>query len=287
MKKLLLLLLLLLTKHNSFSCNAIWKAGAENDSGPTQLLKDIFEITNIKNNGSLENAVRQTQFKWLRPQFMERWHHYRLLDNRQRRDLETLIKDSALTKEKTPTQKHYDAVILCCGWSFFVQKRIDFLVKLYKQGLTFDKFYLLGCDRSLKSSPDEEKKLIPLLKQKNIALEEVALVEYLWQQTDMPEALKTFPLKLYKVSKRQDGLRSTLCDALMLMVRNEKITKGESFLLITNNPYICMHDAVAKKILAPYEINIETVGAAMEKETLENVLDSIARCLYNLKNKAE
>ena len=87
MKKLLLLLLLLLTKHNSFSCNAIWKAGAENDSGPTQLLKDIFEITNIKNNGSLENAVRQTQFKWLRPQFMERWHHYRLLDKGQKEAL--------------------------------------------------------------------------------------------------------------------------------------------------------------------------------------------------------
>jgi len=116
-----------------------------------------------------------------------------------------------------------------------------------------------------------------LLKQKNIALD-----EYLWQQTPMPESLKTFPIKLYKASKRSYGVRPTLYDALMVMVNNAKITKGESFLLITNNPYICMHDAVAKKVLAPYEVNIETVGAAMEKESPEDVLDSIARGLYNL-----
>ena len=53
-------------------------------------------------------------------------------------------------------------------------------------------------------------------------------------------------------------------------------------MLVTNNPYICMHDAVAKKVLEPYEVNVETVGAAMEGEELEDVLDSIARCLYNL-----
>ena len=86
MKKLLLLLFLL-TEHNSFSCDAIWKTGNGGDSGPTQLLKDVFEITKIKNNGNLENAVRQTQFKWLRPKFMERWHHYRLLDKGQKEAL--------------------------------------------------------------------------------------------------------------------------------------------------------------------------------------------------------
>jgi len=79
MKKLLLLLLTLFT-FNAFGCGAIWKIGTENNSGPTQLLKDIFEITKIKHDGSLENAVSQTQFKWLRPKFMERWHLYRLLD---------------------------------------------------------------------------------------------------------------------------------------------------------------------------------------------------------------
>ncbi len=283
MKKLFLLLLLL-TEQNAFCCDVIWKTGERDDSGPTQLLKDIFKITNIKNNGNLENAVKQTQFRWLRPKLMERWHHYRLLDRGQKRDLETLIKDSIFTKEKMPERKHYDAIILCCGWSAVIQIRIDFLVKIYKQGITFDKFYLLGCERKLEIGPDEEKKLIPLLKQENIALEETEMIEYLWQQTDMPESLKTFPIKLYKANKRSDGVRLTLCDALMVMVSNAKITKGENFLLITNNPYICMHDAVAKKILGPYGINVETVGAAMdmEKESLENVLDSIARCLYNL-----
>jgi hypothetical protein len=281
MRKLLLLLFTIL-KFNAFGCSAIWKVGDKDDSGPTQLLKDIFEITKIKNNGSLENAVKQTQFKWLRPKFMERWHHYSFLDRRQKRDLEKLIRDSVLTKEKTPKQKHYDTVILCCGWSAVIQERIDFLVKLHKQGITFDKLYLLGCERSLESGPDEEKKLIPLLKQKNIALKEAQMIEYLWQQTNMPESLKTFPIKLYKADKGVDG-KPTLYDALMVMVSSTIITKGGNFLIISNNPYICMHDAVAKKVLGPYEVNIETVGPAMAKESLEDVLDSIARCLYNLR----
>lgn len=280
MRKLLLLLLSLLT-FNAFCCSAIWKVGNEDDSGPTQLLKNIFEITKIKNNGSLENAVKQTQFKWLRPKFMEHWHHYRFLDRGQKRDLERLIKDSILSKEKMPQKKHYDTVILCCGWSDVVQRRIDFLVKLHKQGITFNKLYLLGCERSLESGPDEERKLIPLLKQKNIALKETAMFEYLWQQTNMPESLKTFQIKLYKADKGIDG-RPTLYDALIVMINSTTITKGESFLLITNNPYICMHDAVAKKVLGPYEVTVETVGPAMEKESLEDVLDSIARCLYSL-----
>ncbi len=279
MKKILLLVFLFPA---TFASNAIWKIGAGADSGPTQLLKNIFEITKIKNDGNIENVIKQTSFRWLRPKFMERWHRYCSLDREQKKELGELIKNSVLDKEKLPKQKHYDVLVVCCGWYPIIQKRIDFLIKLHNQGITFDKIYLLGTTRPLKNGPDDEKKLIPLLKQKNIKLNEMAMIEYLWHQTLMPDSLRSIPVELFNATKSSDGFRATMADVLKVMINNIKITKGSNFLLVTNNPYICMHDAVAKKVLEPYEVNVETVGAAMEGEELEDVLDSIARCLYNL-----
>ena len=75
------------------------------------------------------------------------------------------------------------------------------------------------------------------------------------------------------------------------MVKNSKDVDGKSFLFISNNPYIGFQDAVAKKILKSYKIEIETVGEGirnendldqpLEEERVENVLDSIAKCLTN------
>lgn len=279
MKKILLLLVLLPA---TFACNAIWKVGPAADSGPTQLLKDIFTITKIKNDDNLENIIKQTSFKWLRPKFMERWHSYCLLDRGQKRELAKLIKNSVFYKEKLPKRKHYDALFLCCGLCCNMQKRIDFLIKLHNQGITFDKIYLLGTTHHLRNGHDEEKKLVPILNQKNINLNEMAMAEYLWQQTPMPDSLRLIPVESFKAVRHSDGFSSKMHCALKVMVNSIKITKGKSFLFVTNNPYICMHDAIAKNALAPYEVNVETVGAAMESEQLEVVLGRIARCLYNL-----
>ena len=105
MKKILLLVFLFPA---TFASNAIWKIGAGADSGPTQLLKNIFEITKIKNDGNIENVIKQTSFRWLRPKFMERWHRYCSLDREQKKELGELIKNSVLDKEKLPKQKHYN-----------------------------------------------------------------------------------------------------------------------------------------------------------------------------------
>ncbi len=279
MKKIFLFLFLL---SSTFACNAIWKVGPGADSGPTQLLKDIFSITKIKNDGNLENIIKQVIFRWTRPTFMQGWHRYCLLDSAQKRELADLIKNSILYKEKLPKQKHYDALVLCYGKYSNIQKRIDFLIKLHNQGITFDKIYLLGSKRSLKNGPDEEKKFIPILKQKNVKLNEMELINYLWQETPMPDSLRLIPVESFKAVKRSHDFSSKMHYTLKVMVDSIKITKGKSFLFVTNNPYICVHDAIAKNALAPYEVNVETVGAAMESEQLEVVLGRIARCLYNL-----
>ena len=74
----------------------------------------------------------------------------------------------------------------------------------------------------------------------------------------------------------------------MEMVKDGQNLKGKSFLFVSDNPYICFQDAIAKKTLTPYGIEVETVGEGVNNqkmldEKIENVLHSVARCLTNVK----
>jgi hypothetical protein len=83
MKKILLALTFI---SSIFSCEAIW------NNGPTQLLKDIFKIMDVSGVETLETAVQQSNFRWIRPKGLERWDVYSLLDNTQRVALTKKIK---------------------------------------------------------------------------------------------------------------------------------------------------------------------------------------------------
>jgi hypothetical protein len=84
--------------------------------------------------------------------------------------------------------------------------------------------------------------------------------------------------------ERPDGTRANTEDTLRDMTKDFGNVQGKNFLFVSNNPYICYQDAVSKKVLGQYGMSIETVGAAMSSgETMENVLDTVARCLTNIR----
>ena len=107
-----------------FGCEAIW------DNGPTDLLRDIFKITETDGVENLETAIEQSK-KWIRPKNLELWHAYSILNGAQRIALAKRIKHSDLAKEKMPKKQHYDAVILLGAATSRVRVRIEFLIKLY------------------------------------------------------------------------------------------------------------------------------------------------------------
>jgi hypothetical protein len=273
MKKLLILLAFLPA---IFSCESIW------DNGPTKLLKDIFEITEIDNVDDLTTATKQSNFRWIRPKGLERWHIYSILDDVQRTKLIKKIKHSALDKAKMPTKKHYDAVVVYGATTQRVKTRIQFLLKLAKQGITWDKVYLLGSTRDLATGTDSDQQIAEFLKAKNLTITEMAMMEYLWQQTVKPKLFNDVPVISIESGQRADGTRANTDDTLIDMAKNMDHAKGKNILFISDNPYICYQDAVAKRILKSYGVIIETVGDAMHAESMENVLDTVARCLTNI-----
>lgn len=274
MKKIFLSLVFL---SSLFSCEAIW------NNGPTSLLKDIFKIMDVKGVENLEIAVQQSNFRWIRPKGLELWdRQYSLLDTEKRAQLEKVVRDSALAKVKMPCQKHYDAIVIMGATTSRVKSRIEFLNMLHRQGIACDKMYLLGSSRDLKIGSDADKDMAKTLEAKNIDATETNMMNELWLQ-ERPEALKDMLVVAVQASQRPDGMRASAEDTLKSMAIDFGDVNGKSFLFISNNPYIPYQDAVVKKVLAPYGIRIETVGEAMGAQTtMENVLDTVARCLTNI-----
>jgi hypothetical protein len=261
-----------------FSCETIW------NNGPTQLLKDIFTITGTSGVENLETAVKQSNFKWIRPKGLERWDVYSLFDDAQRAKLTGIVKKSCLAKTKMPTKKHYDAVVVFGATTPRVQDRIGFLMKIHQQGITWDKVYLLGATRDLKIGNEADKTVAKVLEAKGVAATEMTMMNELWQQTVVSESLKNLPVVSIVSGERPDGTRANTEDTLRDMTKDFGNVQGKNFLFVSNNPYICYQDAVTKKVLGQYGMSIETVGAAMSSgETMENVLDTVARCLTNIK----
>ena len=260
-----------------FSCETIW------NNGPTQLLKDIFEVTKTIGVEKLESAVKQSNFRWIRPKGFELWDVYSLFDDVQRAKLTEIVKNSSVAKAKLPTKKHYDAVVIFGATTPRVQDRIAFLMKLQQQGITWNKVYLLGSTRNLKIGNEADKTMAKVLETNGAAATEMAMVNEIWQQTPKPDSFKDIPTVSIQSGQQPDGTRASTEDTLREMTKDFGDVKDKDFLFISNNPYIPYQDAVTKKVLGQYGMSIETVGEAMTATTtMENVLDTVARCLTNI-----
>lgn len=258
-------------------CEAIW------DNGPTQLLRDIFSITKTQGVETLEPAIKQSNLKWMRPKGLERWHAYSLFDDAERNLLTEKIKNSALAKEKLPTKKHYNVVAIFGTITLRVNARIKFLVHLYKMGITADKVYLLGSTRNLKNGDESDQEMAKVLVGKNVIPTEMAMMNDLWQHTTMLSSLKAIPVISIQSREQPDGARANTEDTLIEMLKNMNKVEDKTFLFISNNPYICYQDAVAKRVLEKYNaLSVETVGEGITDASMENVLDTVARCLTNM-----
>ncbi|MEI6628123.1 MAG: hypothetical protein WCN27_01775 [Alphaproteobacteria bacterium] len=141
-----------------FGCEAIW------NNGPTQLLRDIFEISEIDNVDDLKFATQQANFRWIRPKGYERWHIYSILNDSQREKLTKIIKKSALAKAKMPTKKHYHAVVVLGATTARVKKRMEFLMQLANHGVTWEKVFLLGSTRDLNVGTEQGQRMEIFLK---------------------------------------------------------------------------------------------------------------------------
>jgi len=239
---------------------------------------------NVSGVEKLETAFQQSNFRWIRPKGLELWEpQYSLLDDTQRLALTKTVSKSDLAKEKLPCKKHYDAIVVLGATTTRVKSRIEFFSRIHKLGITCDKIYLLGSTRDLKIGTQADKEMAKALEEKGAEATEMAMMKEFWQQNAELKLIEHIPVVAIQSGQREDGTRANTEDTLRDMVKDFGDAKDKNFLFISNNPYIPYQDAVAKKVLGSSGANIETVGQAMTSSTtMENVLDTVARCLTNI-----
>lgn len=268
------LLLLLAILPGIFGSEVIWK------NGPTDLLREIFKITEIKNVDDLESVISQTTSKWLRPRFMEKWHGYSLLDKHKKEELTKLIKGSDLSKERPPKQKHYSAAIIMGYSKERIQKRINYLIKLCEQGIVFDKIYFLGATRNFKISTEVGQSAPSNFSKKNVPIED------LWDQTSKSELFKKIPIEIIKVHKISTKFGATSEKLLKtVMERYKGETRGKKILIVADGRSAGSRASLSERVLKPYGIEPETVWQAcsIDDESIEDVLVGISKCLLHLR----
>ena len=265
------------------------------DQQPTKALTDLLGKLNVKHTGTLESIKAATQAPgvWLRPT-AER-EDAPEIHIKMREELLPLYDALGLLKANQPTQPSYNHVIVLSNMVKPFRQRLAFTYALFKQGIKFNKIHLVGSERQLSATHENEKVLLEAtnpdlpfrkdwLLKTAIPTTDTPMLEFLYDQADFSTPFRAVPMVALNVVNvvKSDGsiTRATTGTQVTEWVKNNG-TKG-STLWISNNPYNAYQDSVVRTY-APSSLKVETAGPAADinKPNLNaDCLDTVARIIY-------
>ncbi len=256
----------------------------------------------------LDRLNQLLQEFWLRKAGSERWQ---LTDDTltalQKKSIAEAFTELGLYQEIAPTQeggqfKQYDCAFLMGALASRMESRLRYLMKLWEQGVRFDRLYVLVGYRKL--SPDQEP-ITKTLEGLGIDLNETNMATYL-----VPHILQEiggFPgVEIIYVNTPINGKaqRATCTDTITTWknqygLGGQLSTRDRHILVVSNQPYVEYQASVARRILSDnfreriqmighhnthFQIGngytIEAVGHSGVHHKLTVGLDSLARIVY-------
>jgi hypothetical protein len=238
---------------------------------------ELIVLTNLNYDGSLKDLVTQTQAQWLRKPGTERWDIVEKL-NYLKDKVYVIVNKLGLIDEWYPSKKQYNYALIFGARLALVRSRLDYLTKLWDQGVRFDQIVLLGGQRDL--SPIELKILKEEYGRTDIK-SEPEMIQCLYNALDHFEFKKRTMLLIdapRKILPNGKPWRATTeCTVKHWMKQNPK--KG-TCMLISSQPF-CNYQQVVAQTLLPKTFKITTVGKKASKENMVEIyLDTLARTFY-------
>lgn len=190
---------------------------------------------------------------WIRPSGVERWDLVDTATLERRAEIVQLCKDIGLFDGVTLSRTYYPTALVYGATLPAVQKRIEYLLELWNQGIRFDQVYFLAGDRE----------------------GEYDMICKLVEETSFPP---NFPPYKIVFAKGQPGMRANTKDTLRAVQNDLK----PPVLAISTPMYAHYQQAVALTVLGK-EYPIETYA----KETTGTnfkvpvILDTLAKILEN------
>lgn len=237
---------------------------------PAALL-NLASHLNIPQGGDL---IEETQNCWIRKPNQERWELQELSLDQQQFIL-AWASEQGLFAEWRPVSSTYDAALILGATTGHMQKRLDFLKKLWEEGVRFNQVAWLTGKRPLTPSIDK------FLDRCSNESEAASLI---WQETDLPEAMKNLPTLFISVPMKEENgsrVRPNTQDTIIAWLnQNPAPCKA---LFISTQPFCGYQFAVIKSSL-PHSFLFDIAGpAAYPSEhpaAAAITLDSIARWIY-------
>lgn len=254
----------------------------DNSLKPTPQFKKLLDLTDIK-DGDLQSIVDQTQKEYLRKPGSERWD-ITDTDFKYHDEIRQLFDEMGYIKEVKPTQEDYDYIVLFGALAPRIQLRLQYLIKLLKNGIKANKIIVLGSERPAHKEFESTAKLSELFGR------EVSEEEIHTEYTIMKELVENSELKsmgiaieYYSAPNHADGTRANTADTVELWMTAQP--KPGSVICISNQPYIWYQHEVARTLL-PETFAIESCGEKISDSTNDGIiLDTIARELYQFNKR--
>ncbi len=234
----------------------------------------LLELTSAFGIAPDAALVFETQKRWLRPANQERWE---LSEIEEREFVLNWAEKAGFFDPWKPAYKKYDKALILGATTPRMQTRLEYLKKLWLDGVRFDEIVWLTGERPLDSRVDQ------LTDRYNSESEPVQMI---WEETDLPEEMRKIPLVLISAPmKVKDGLlkRPNTEDTIIAWLKTNP--EPCTALFVSDQPFCGYQHAVIGKCL-PESFQYDVVGNGIETAThpasAAIILDSIARWLYTV-----
>jgi hypothetical protein len=230
----------------------------------------ILELANYFGISQKEDLVLETQKKWLRKPGKERWE----IEKLSQKDQEFVInwaKKEGFFDEIRPSIQLYDKALILGATTKRMQIRLNYLKKLFQEGVRFSEIVWLTGERKLDSRVDEFTDLCET---------EFDAAKLLWEKEDIPNEMKNLPV-LFISAPQKNGARPNTKDTLDKWL--QEMQDPSTVLFISSQPYCEYQFNVIRETLRDNILFDIACPSVLEVEA-ENILDSVARSIWMKKH---
>ncbi len=220
------------------------------------------------------NIIAETQKRWLRKAGQERWDIAELSPDQKLFVLNWATEQGFFSAWK-PSNEAYDKALILGATTSRMQLRLDYLKQLWNEGTRFDQIVWLTGDRPL------DQRVDGLTDRCNNESEAAHII---WEETDLPEEMKTLPVVFISVPMKKESLsvkRPNTEDTIVAWL--QAAPEPCKALFVSDQPF-CGYQFVVIKGALPDTFLFDVVGQGVDPNrylaAAAVTLDSIARWIY-------
>jgi hypothetical protein len=240
-------------------------------------LMELLKVMEVPHDGTFPSIVEATQKRWIRPTGKQRWEIKDTLTEVQKKTvMDYCIKMGFFTEIK-PSSQSYDYAILLGATVTPMKRQMAHLAHLADLGIKFKQVILLSGPRLL----DPKVETIP-----DGCLTEGDAMAFVWKEHPLSKQIPWHHFQSPMMTTPEGDTRPpNRADTIHTWLASSP-EPGRCF-MISTQPYCIYQQLVAEHVL-PQVVKCETIGPA-GTPSVQNpavMLDTIARCLYMIQQKA-